>query len=145
MSVKNIRIRLAAAKDTNELVLLLKELGYPNSGDAVRKRLKKLTRNRQDTILVAESKAKVLGMGHLHVADLFHQKGKLGRVMALVVANKYGRRGIGRKLMARLEAKARRAGCVKMEVTSGWHRDDAHKFYLGLGYHEKPKRFIKEL
>lgn len=47
--------------------------------------------------------------------------------------------------MAQLETMAQRAGCVKMEITSGSHRNDAHEFYGILGYVERPRRFVKDL
>ncbi len=65
--------------------------------------------------------------------------------MALVVASKHKRSGIGRKLLTALEIVARDAGCTKLEVTSGAGRGDAHAFYEALGYAERPKRFVKTL
>jgi GNAT superfamily N-acetyltransferase len=65
--------------------------------------------------------------------------------MALVVADCARRSGVGKRLVRSLEKLARDAGCVKMEVTSGAHREGAHAFYGELGYIEEPKRFVKVL
>jgi GNAT superfamily N-acetyltransferase len=65
--------------------------------------------------------------------------------MALVITKNCRQQGIGQKLMASLETIARKAGCIKMEVTSAVHRDSAHIFYKKLGYSEQPKRFVKPL
>ena len=124
---------------------LLKELGYPDTSSLTKTKIAKLTKSKNDTVLVAEVDGKVIGLAHLHVAELFHEPGKLGRIMALVVNKKYRKVGVGHKLMVSLETIARKAGCTKMEVTSSVHRSEAHKFYQKLGYFEKPKRFIKML
>jgi GNAT superfamily N-acetyltransferase len=65
--------------------------------------------------------------------------------MAMVVKNKYRRLGIGRELLIALETSARQRGCVRIELTSGIHREDAHTFYEAQGYSEKRKRFVKVL
>ncbi len=38
--------------------------------------------------------------------------------------------GVGRALLAELEAKARAAGCLVLDLDSGVQRFDAHRFYL---------------
>jgi GNAT superfamily N-acetyltransferase len=48
-------------------------------------------------------------------------------------------------LVEAVEGWARQHGCDVIEVTSGNQRVDAHRFYEGLGYAEKRKRFVKSL
>ena len=43
-------------------------------------------------------------------------------------------RGIGRALMADVEARARAAGCTLIQLTSHKDRDRARRFYEGLGF-----------
>ncbi|MEV8535457.1 GNAT family N-acetyltransferase [Streptomyces sp. NPDC051211] len=38
--------------------------------------------------------------------------------------------GVGHQLLAHLEAHARDAGCYELDLDSGTHRTDAHRFYL---------------
>ncbi|MCF3132539.1 GNAT family N-acetyltransferase [Streptomyces olivochromogenes] len=38
--------------------------------------------------------------------------------------------GVGRALLAHLEERARALGCHELELDSGTHRTDAHRFYL---------------
>ena len=142
---KEIKIRKVKVQDAKSISGLLKELGYPSSIPFTKNKILKLVKSKNDFVLVAEADSKVIGVVHLHIAELFHESGKLGRIMALVVNKKYRQAGVGHKLMISLEAIARKAGCTKIEITSASHRKDAHKFYLGLGYFEKPKRFIKML
>ncbi len=142
---KEIKIRKAKVEDAVSIFSLLEELGYPSSASFAKDKIRKLTKSKNDFVLMAEVDSKVIGVVHLHVAELFHEPGKMGRIMALVVNKKYRQAGVGYKLMVSLETIARKAGCTKMEITSASYRKDAHKFYLGLGYLEKPKRFIKRL
>jgi GNAT superfamily N-acetyltransferase len=74
---------------------------------------------------------------------LFHTPGYLARITALVVAATARGIGVGRALLAATEAYAWSTGCVRIEVTSGDHRPDAHAFYERLGYHVDERRFIK--
>jgi N-acetylglutamate synthase-like GNAT family acetyltransferase len=138
-------IREALAKDADPIADLLKELGYPSTAAFARHKIAALSASASDTVLVAEGQGRVVGVAHLHLAELFHEKGLLGRVMAIVVNEEARQAGVGTKLMSSLEELARDTGCVKMEVTSGIQRDWAHAFYRKLGYIEEPKRFVKVL
>ncbi|UCH77566.1 MAG: GNAT family N-acetyltransferase [Candidatus Coatesbacteria bacterium] len=140
-----LTIREARLDDAAAVAALLGELGYPNSAEFAREKLRELEASEPDTVLVAEAAGGVAAVGHLHEATLFHAPGKVGRVMALAVAEGYRRRGAASELLTRLEEVAREAGCTKMEITSGLHRPGAHEFYEGMGYVEKPKRFVKDL
>lgn len=142
---KEIKIRKAKVEDAVSISSLLEELGYPSSASFAKDKILKLTKSKNDFVLVVEVGSKVIGLAHLHITELFHEPGKLGRIMAMVVNKKYQKAGVGYKLMVSLEAIAQKAGCTKIEVTSASRRKDAHKFYQGLGYFEKPKRFIKLL
>jgi len=132
-------------QDADQIAGLLKALGYPKTPDFVRQKMAALSQNAGDFLLVGEASGRVIGVAHLHVAELFHEAGRLGRIMALVVTDHARRSGVGRSLMRSLERLARDAGCVKMEVTSGAHREGAHAFYESLGYLQEPKRFVKVL
>jgi GNAT superfamily N-acetyltransferase len=69
----------------------------------------------------------------------------LARITALVVSANCSRQGIGRQLLREAEAIARRAQAPRIEVTSNPRREIAHAFYLGCGYKESSKHFIKLL
>ncbi len=138
-------VRLAVARDAGWVADLLGELGYPNTAEFASRKLTELTRSATDTVLVAEKEGQVVGVAHLHTAELFHEPGKIGRLMAIAVASGFRRLGIGRDLMQAIEDAARQASCVRMELSSGLQRDDAHRFYQRLGYQERSKRFVKSL
>src|SRR5256885_3264347 len=43
------------------------------------------------------------------------------------------------------ECFARESQCERLELTSGEHRHDAHRFYLALGFALRSARFVKTL
>lgn len=48
----------------------------------------------------------------------------------LVVSDVTRSAGVGHELLAHLEGRARQAGCEWLDLDSGTHRTDAHRFYL---------------
>ena len=68
-----------------------------------------------------------------------------GRLIALVVAERFRRRGVARALVRRAEVEARALGCSRIILTSADHREDAHAFYLAAGYEQTGRRFAKDL
>ena len=138
-------IREARLDDDAAVAVLLGELGYPNSAEFAQEKLRELLASEADEVFVAAAGGEAVAVGHVHAAPMFHAPGKVGRVMALVVAGDYQRLGVASALVAALEGWAREAGCTRMEITSGAHRPVAHDFYERLGYQEKPRRFVKDI
>ncbi|WP_369184611.1 GNAT family N-acetyltransferase [Streptomyces sp. Y1] len=56
-------------------------------------------------------------------------RGRLLFVEDLVADRAVRSAGVGRRLMAELEGRARRAGCVRIELDSGVSNHGAHRFY----------------
>ena len=143
--MEEFTIRKAVVGDADQIAVLLGELGYPNTPAFSKAKIAELSKSRSDSVFVAEAGNRVVAVAHLHIAELLHEPGRLGRIIAIVVTNNYLRRGVGRKFMALLETISRDAGCTKMELTSSIHRKGAHAFYRSLEYIEKPRRFVKVL
>ena len=61
----------------------------------------------------------------------------------LVVSEAMRGQGVGKALMGAVEARCAALGCVLVEVTSNMRREDAHRFYEGLGYERTSFRFAK--
>lgn len=53
--------------------------------------------------------------------------------------------GVGHALLAELEQRARAAGCTALELDSGVHRHDAHRFYFRERLHIASHHFAKAL
>lgn len=143
--MEEIKIRKANLDDGEQVTGLLEELGYPNKPAFIRLKIEVLTKSDKDTVLVSELEGKVIGVAHLHIAEMLHEAGHIGRIMAIAVKNEHRRSGIGRALMASLEIIAQDAGCVSLEITGDIHHDAAQKFYKSQGYGKESKRFVKRL
>ena len=86
-------------------------------------------------LLVTEENGAVVGtMVLLVVPNLSHGARPWAVVENMVVEGKYHRRGVGRLLMEYAIARARQAGCYKVQLLSNKKRRQAHKFYRSLGF-----------
>ena len=86
-------------------------------------------------LLVAEDKGEVVGtMVLLIVPNLSHGASPWALVENMVVDQRYRRRGLGRLLMDYAIARAKEAGCYKIQLLSNKKRREAHRFYSSLGF-----------
>jgi GNAT superfamily N-acetyltransferase len=140
-----LTIRPADEADGSDIADLLRQLGYPAAAETVPGRLARMLAEPGQTVLVAAEGKLVVGLATVIVRHVITDDSPFARLAALVVAEDRRGRGIGRALAAAAEDIALSAGCSAIEVTSGDHRPDAHAFYRGLGYEERPRRFLKRL
>src|SRR6266481_1649983 len=135
-------VRRAEAEDADAIAVCLAALGYATPTALVAEKLSTL--GSSDTVLVAEDPTTgIVGVVSVHLVPLFHAPGSLARLTALAVVPGHQRKGAGRALVAAAEAFAWEHDCRRVEVTSGDHREDAHRFYHALGYEMDERRFIK--
>jgi GNAT superfamily N-acetyltransferase len=119
------------------------ELGYPTNDTSFAERVSAVSANQDDAVLIAEESGAVVGLVAVHSFEMLHRAGRLGRITALVVSATARRRGLGRELLNAAESHLRSIGCIKLEVTSGANRADAHSFYAAHGYQEQRVHFVK--
>ena len=137
-----VEIRDARPDDAGAIAALLHQLGYPTDAAAVGRRLERLG---DDRLVVAERDGFVTGLAQLHVSPSLEYDRPAGKLAALVVDEAHRGQGVGRALVAAIEAEARARGCELLYVTTAERRSDAHEFYerLGLGY--TGRRYAKRL
>ena len=99
----------------------------------------------RDIVLVCAEISSLTGVVSAHAIPLFHQPGELVRITALSVRQGRERQGIGRCLIRAIENWAVARGAARIEVTSGDHREGAHRFYRAMGYGVESLRFIKRM
>jgi GNAT superfamily N-acetyltransferase len=141
-------LRRIERRDAARLADLLGQLGYPADEPEVHRRLDYWLDDPANVLLGADDDGLLIGVAALHVGPILEVTGKFGRLVALVVDDRYRGRGVGRALMAAIEHRALDLGCILMEVTSGAHRDASHRFYAGVGYSDSrpgSRRFTKFL
>lgn len=127
-------IRESRPSDHTAIAALLRQLGYPATPALVLEKIEALLSSPTDQVIVAAAHGEVIGSISLHAFPLFHATGCLGRITSMVVDARYRECGVGSALMSAAERWFEEAGCVKLEVTSGDHRPDAHRFYEKHGF-----------
>lgn len=79
-----VKIRRAQHGDATKVQDLLNQLGYVADIHFLTQRLLHMSKRRSDAVFVADLDCEVVGVMSLHVLDLFHQPGRLGRITSLV-------------------------------------------------------------
>ncbi|MGD1995350.1 MAG: GNAT family N-acetyltransferase [Anaerolineae bacterium] len=131
---EQVRIRAAEPEDVKRVADLCGQLGYPASGDDVRRRLAWIHRQEEHAVYVAERTDGVLvGWVHVYIRHLLvaDRHAELG---GLVVDGSFRGRGVGRLLMEWAERWTRKKGCRAVYLRSNVIREGAHAFYEELGY-----------
>ena len=140
-----VTIRIAAQRDTGAIAPLLGQLGYPTSVDELGERLEHLTDRPDGEVLVAELDGKVVGVAAYVLIDVLERSDPQCRITALIVDDRFRRRGVAYSLVHTIEETARDFGCFRLEVTSRTDRAEALAFYRAAGFDERPRRLIKPL
>ncbi len=140
-----VTIRIAGQRDTGAIAPLLGQLGYPTSADEVGERLERLTDRPDGEVLVAELDGEVVGVATYVLIDVLERPDPQCRITALVVDDRFRRRGVAYALLHTIEETARDFGCFRLEVTSRADRAEALAFYRAAGFDERPRRLIKPL
>ena len=139
-----VLFRKAEKDDFDNLIPLLDELGYQISKSDFETQANLYIDSDDCELLVAQTKEGILsGFIAGHLFPLIHQPGNVGRIMALIVGEKFLSQGIGSSLLESLESWFRENNCERFEVNSGDHREVAHEFYQSKGYRVDERRFIK--
>lgn len=138
-------IREAMNPDIPSLCELMYELsGAPISTEDMQNRLKMVRDSMTDSIFVFEQSGIVLGVLVFRIKENVREISRYGEVSIIVVRSSAKRGGIGKALMAFAENRARELGCIGTYLISGFGRqDEAHRFYLELGYEITGYRFVK--
>jgi N-acetylglutamate synthase-like GNAT family acetyltransferase len=140
-----VTIREARVEDGPALAALIGQLGYPASARAVARRVERLGSSEADTLVVAQLEGKIVGLAGLHTSLSVEYDEPAAKLSALVVDERYRRRGVGETLVAAMETEARRRGCCLIFLTTAERRHDAHAFYRRVGFEETGRRFAKRL
>jgi len=129
-----ITIREAQAADIPALTALCGELGYASNESQVRRRLARVSEDRENHIIVAEDAAgAVVGWVQVHFTRWLASDPR-GEVVGLVVSSTSRGRGIGRMLMQAAETWTKEQGGTEIAVRSNIVRKETHAFYQRLGY-----------
>ena len=138
-------LRPAEARDAEALADLMTQLGYPSTPQDLARRLRDLAQGPGYHVLVAELRGTVVGAAAGQLALGLERSGLFLRVTALVVDEAHVSQGIGRRLLAAIEAWGRGCGADASTLTSAHRRKAAHGFYERRGYACTGLRFFRGL
>lgn len=94
---------------------------------------------------VAEIGGAVVGMAGAFVGRVYEEDAPVGRLIALGVDEGLQRQGVGALLLREAEDWMTRHGAGRILLSSGNHREPAHRFYETAGYAWKGRSFVKPL
>ena len=135
--------------DTPEVAEICKAaLGYGVDVENVKKQIAKLTNDKNQHIIIGyedENTRKIIGFVHAQMYESFYSDLGLN-ILGLAVNPDFQGKGIGKKLMSKLENYAVDNNISFIRLNSAMKREDAHNFYEHIGYtcDKVQKRFIKE-
>lgn len=131
-----IKIRSGLISDTDSIVNLMFQLGYPISYDDMRQIITTYLTNDDYYIFVVTADEKPIGTVSMITNNYFHQVGKFAILSSLVIDQKYRANGIGNLLLDYVETYAKQNHCISIELKSGIRRikDGTHNFYKKRGY-----------
>lgn len=139
-----IRLRPATPDDADAVAALLGELGYPTTPQQARARLARIQDDAGYHTVLAESGGKTLGFIGLQRGWLYEHDRPFVRILALVVAAAARRRGVGALLISAADDFARFHDAYGMHLTTSLHREEAHRFYEGLGFTRTGWRYARD-
>lgn len=139
------KINTADAQEVAEICKVA--LGYDVDVENVKTQIEKLTNDKNQHIIIGyedEGIRKIIGFVHAQMYESFYSDLGLN-ILGLAVNPDFQGRGIGRKLMKRLEQYAVENSISFIRLNSALKREEAHKFYEHIGYtcDKIQKRFIK--
>jgi GNAT superfamily N-acetyltransferase len=140
------RIRAATPTDAPGLVEgAFAELGHPASAAQLAGRLARVARDETYEAWVAVEDNVLIGFAAGHILHPMEDDAPAAQLFALFVsANARGSR-LGSHLCEAFESWALERGALRTVVTSGTHRQGAHRFYEKCGYEPSGLRFGKKL
>ncbi|MFL5384600.1 MAG: GNAT family N-acetyltransferase [Longimicrobiaceae bacterium] len=140
-----VAIRTATLDDAPALAALATHLGYPATVEAMRERLARIGARDDYETFVAERDGRTVGFtGVMHGLSYVYDP-PYARLLSLVVEPGERGRGTGAALLEAAERWAREQGAAQLHLTTGLHRDGAHRFYERLGYERTGARYVRKL
>ncbi len=109
------------------------EMGYEYPLEDTKAKLHQLSSSQCDKIYVAVVDEEVVGYIHANDYNLIYAP-HMKNIMGIAVSSHWKRQGIGRALLARVEAWAQETGAKGVRLVSGASRTGAHAFYRSCGY-----------
>lgn len=137
-----LQLRRARSDDLSAIDILIKQLGYRISLEALKGKLSRYINDEHYAIFVAtkeENTAHILGFVAIVIYDMIINDFNRCWVEAIIVDEIYRGQGIGKALMNEAEIYAANHNCLNINLITNISRKEqgSHDFYHKLGYHNK--------
>ena len=137
-------IREVLPDDAVGLSVLMGELGYPVTPEILWSRIERMSSPSNSTF-VAEVEGCLAGFVGCSALAIYESDLPTCWIMALSVASRFRRRGIGRALLATVDLWCAERGLPDIRLHSGDARSETHLFYEACGFSRAGLRFKKSL
>ena len=142
-----IKIRPLRHSDIEAIMLLHRELGwnpaFQADGSTLRQRLQALITEENALLLVAEISGRMVGYIHGETMTYLLFAGREMVISEVFVVQKARGQGVGKALMAAIEAEAVRHKCFRISVMNSRERESYKRdFYPSQGYEERTQTAI---
>jgi Acetyltransferases len=142
-----MNIRSTKIEDFEEVLSLFYQL-WPNkkiNKNELKKVFERGIASQFDEYISVEIEGRVIGFCAYGIMNNFWQEGYIGYIYTMIVDEKYRRKGIGKTLIEFACTKAKSFGCKKVELDSGFQREDAHLFYENNRFDKRAFLFSRDL
>lgn len=142
-----LTIRQAEQKDFDAIFCLLEQLWSYKQLDfsAIQNVYNIALESNTQKLTVSLVDNKIIGFCSLTINNNLWQAGNLGHIDELVIDQVYRRKGFGKNMIDHITEIARKSGCKRIELDSGFHRKEAHQFYESIGYENRAYLFSMNL
>lgn len=138
-----LTFRLAQSDDIIDIVRMLsddtlgatREIFTPVLSDNYVKAFENITSDPHQELTIVEMHGEIVGTYQLSfIQYLTHQGGLRAQIEAVRIESKYRGQGIGTKVISYIIERARKKGCVMLQLTTDKQRPDAIQFYETMGF-----------
>jgi N-acetylglutamate synthase-like GNAT family acetyltransferase len=136
-------VRNATNEDFNNVFPLFKQL-WPNkpiNQEELRNVFDRGIKSDLDVLLCFELNNNVIGFCAYAIVNNLWQEGYISYIYAMIIDDKYRGRGYGTNLLQEVINKSREQGMKRVELDSGFPREQAHKFYEKFGFEKRAYLF----
>lgn len=144
----NVKIREALMKDFPSVFSLFHQLwpGRELNEKAMKTVFERGINSNTDLYICAELDGNLIGFCAYAIMNNFWQEGQIAYVYAMIVDEEQRGKGIGSELLKTAFDYAKKSGCKKIELDSGFPREKAHQFYTEkMGFEKRAFLFSKDL
>jgi GNAT superfamily N-acetyltransferase len=139
-----LTVRLAVAGDAAQMSELFTQFEHPSPAEPIPARLDRVIAHNGQAF-VAEGETGLLGVATTQIMwSLVEDEPRL-MLTALVVREDTRGQGVGRALIAAIEAWGRARGAARVVVTTALRRAGAHAFYERLGFELTGRRYVRPI